>query len=219
MSNQAPHSDRNRKLGLTLGVVVVGMFGFGFALVPLYGLICDVTGINKAGGGGRVAEAQATALGVDLNRTVTVEFDVTLNAGLDWEVKPLTRRMQVHPGKVYEVAYYARNNSDRTVVAQAIPGVTPWQATEHLNKTECFCFAQQSLKSGEDAKLPLRFVLSRELPAKYNTVTLSYTFMDTQREGVQPTQMHTSNTAKEKTDSVYTNSPVTPAIMKKVDRG
>ncbi|KHF24064.1 cytochrome c oxidase assembly protein [Solemya velum gill symbiont] len=179
MSNQ-PKS--NRKLGLGLASIVVGMFGFGFAMVPLYGLFCDITGINRAGGTGRVAVSDVTMLGVDHDRKVRVDFDSTLNAGLNWEVTPQTTTLEVHPGKVYDVSYRVRNNSDHAVVAQAIPSITPWQATEHFNKTECFCFEQQTLQPGESADLGLRFVLSRTLPEKYNTVTLSYTFMDTNRD-------------------------------------
>ena len=163
--------------------MVVGFFGFGFAMVPLYGLFCDITGINSAGGtGGRTAEAELVKLGVDYERRVQVEFDYTLNAGLDWDIKPQRRTMDVHPGKPYDIVYTVRNNSDREVVAQAIPGVTPWQATEHFNKIACFCFEQQALAPGETTDLKLRFVLDRGLPQKYNTVTLSYTFMDTNRE-------------------------------------
>ena len=187
MSEQPDQRDANRRLGLTLSIAVFGMFGFGFAMVPLYGLICDVTGINRAGASGRIAEADLVQLGVDRNRLVSVEFDYTLNAGLDWEVEPAQRTMDVHPGQTYDIVYKVRNNSDRAVVAQAIPGITPWQATEHFNKIACFCFDQQKLEPGESADLSLRFVLSRSLPQKYNTVTLSYTFMDTDREKLRAT--------------------------------
>jgi cytochrome c oxidase assembly protein subunit 11 len=181
LSTQAPQKS-NRRLGLVLAGVVTAMFGVGFAMVPLYSLICDAAGINKAGGGGRVSEAQVARLGVDYKREVRVEFDATLNADLDWQVTPKTPHMMVHPGKPYEVHYSARNNTDHEVVAQAIPGITPWQATEYFNKIACFCFSQQKLAPGESADLTLRFVLSPELPDKYKTVTLSYTFMDTDRD-------------------------------------
>lgn len=177
----------NQKLVMKLVGLVVGMFAFGFAMVPLYTLICDITGINKAGGGGPMAEADLVQLGVDYDRTVTVTFDYTLNAGLDWSVKPHVRIMDVHPGKPYDIIYKVKNNSNREVVAQAVPGITPWQATEHFNKTECFCFEQQKLAPGEEADLRLRYVLSRALPEKYNTVTLSYTFMDTNRDNLKRT--------------------------------
>lgn len=182
MNAEVTAKKANRKVGLWLTLMVFGFFGFGFAMVPLYGLICDITGINKAGGGGRVAESELSRLGVDYQRTVRVEFDSTLNEGLDWEIQPAVRTMDVHPGKPYEVTYRVHNNSHQEVVAQAIPGITPWQATEHFNKIACFCFEQQTLGPGKHADLKLRFVLDRGLPEKYNTVTLSYTFMDTNRE-------------------------------------
>lgn len=171
----------HRKMVLTLAAGVVGMFAFGFAMVPLYSLFCDITGINKAGGSGRVAIDQQVAEKVNLNRKVTVTFDSTLNAGLNWDVQA-ANKMDVHPGKPYDIVYKVRNNSNKTVVAQAIPGITPWQATEFFYKTECFCFQQQKLEPGESADLTLRFVVSDRLPEKYNTLTLSYTFMDTNRE-------------------------------------
>jgi cytochrome c oxidase assembly protein subunit 11 len=173
----------NRRLVLGLVGFVAAMFGFGFAMVPLYGLICSVSGINSVGAGGRhIDEAEAAAIGVDRQREVRVEFDATLNTGLDWEVRPETGHLLIHPGKVYEVAYYARNNSDHAITAQAIPGITPWQATQYFNKIACFCFNQQKLAAGESADLKLRFVLSPDLPDKYKTVTLSYTFMNVDRE-------------------------------------
>jgi len=158
------------------------MFGFGFALVPLYSLICDAAGINRLGNDtGRIAVEEALSTQVDESRWVTVEFDANTEAGMPWEFKPLVHKMKVHPGKIYQVAYYARNNSDKPIIGQAIYGITPWQATEHFNKTECFCFTQQKLEAGEGEEMPLRFVLSPKLPEKYNTITLSYTFMDTNR--------------------------------------
>ena len=188
MTEQSSTNQANRKLGLKLAGVVAGFFAFGFAMVPLYSLICDVTGINKAGGQGRVSVADYSNVKVDENRLVRVEFDSTLNAGLDWEVKPGVRTLDVHPGKIYDIVYTVRNNSDKEVVAQAIPGITPWQATEHFNKIACFCFDQQTLAPGESADLSLRFALSHSLPEKYETVTLSYTFMDTNREKLLDTE-------------------------------
>lgn len=176
--------NKNAKLAKRLAFAVVGMFGFGFAMVPLYSLVCDVTGINKAGGlssGGRVALEDVIHGGIDENRLITVEFDVTLNAGLPWDVTPEVKRMQVHPGKAYEVVFTAENKTDEVVVTQAVPGITPWQATEHFSKVECFCFTQQKLQPREKKEMPLRFVITKALPEKYGTVTLSYTFMDTDR--------------------------------------
>ncbi len=174
---------KTAKTAKMLLLAVVGMFGFGFAMVPLYSLICDVTGINSAGSSssGRMTVEEAMFGGVDKSRMVTVEFDVTLNAGLPWKVSPAVKSMQVHPGKPYEVMFTAENLTDQELVTQAVPGITPWQATEHFNKVECFCFSQQTLKPNEIKQMPLRFVVDRRLPDKYNTVTLSYTFMDTDR--------------------------------------
>ncbi|RME35520.1 MAG: cytochrome c oxidase assembly protein [Gammaproteobacteria bacterium] len=167
---------RNRRTSLVLGALVAGMFAFGFALVPLYRLVCQVTGSNVIGQARR-ADAGALAGRVDEQRTVRIYFDATVNTGLPWEVTPLTRSMEVHPGKVYEVRYRATNNEGQTVTAQAVPGVTPWQATGHLHKIECFCFSRQTLGPRESREMPLRFVIDPELPQEYKVVTLSYMLM------------------------------------------
>jgi len=163
-----------------LFVLVICMFGFGFAMVPLYDLLCSVTGLNGSTTG-RVQDESLLTGRVDLNRTITVEFDATNNADLPWEFHPMVKKVQVHPGEIKEISYFAKNNSDKTIIAQAIPGVTPWQATSHFNKTECFCFAKQKLAPGESKEMPLRFVIDADLPKEFNTITLSYTFMDTDR--------------------------------------
>lgn len=161
-------------------VLVVGMFGFGFAMVPLYDLLCSVTGLNGSNTGRVKNESQLIGL-IDYNRTITVEFDATNNADLPWDFRPLVKKIEVHPGEIKEVSYFAKNNSARAIVAQAIPGVTPWQATNHFNKTECFCFTKQKLEPGESKEMALRFVIDPNLPKEFNTITLSYTFMDTDR--------------------------------------
>ena len=160
-------------------VVVIGMFGFGFAMVPLYDLLCSVTGLNGSTTG-RVNEAELTKR-VDLSRVITVEFDATNNADLPWEFRPLVKKVTVHPGEIKEVSYYAKNLSDKAIVGQAIPGITPWQATNHFNKSECFCFKQQKLEAGEGRGMTLRFFIDTYLPEQYKTIKLSYTFMDTDR--------------------------------------
>lgn len=162
--------------------IVVGMFGFGFAMVPLYQLFCTVTGIGtiEASGRARIETQEISLYEVDESRNITLEFDTTLNQDLEWEFRPMTKTMQVHPGEVSEVNYLVRNKTDREIVAQAIPGVTPWQATKYLKKIECFCFTQQTLKPGESREMPLRYVIDPALPDKFRTVTLSYTIMDTQ---------------------------------------
>jgi cytochrome c oxidase assembly protein subunit 11 len=170
---------RNKRTGWVLALGGLSMFAFGFALVPLYGLVCDVAGINRSGKTNFVSEAQLGSYRVDTDRTITVEFDATVESGMPWEFRPRVRNMKIHPGQIYEVHYFAQNNSDHAIVGQAIPGVTPWQATEHFNKTECFCFTQQTLQPGEGKDMPLRFVIDPGLPEEFTTVTLSYTFMDT----------------------------------------
>lgn len=180
MSQKTEHDRRNKRTGWVLALAGAGMFAFGFAMVPLYGLLCDITGLNRSGKAVFVSEQQLRNFSVDADRTITVEFDATVESGMPWEFQPMVRKMKIQPGQVYEVKYLARNNSDHAIVGQAIPGVTPWQATEHFNKTECFCFRQQTLQPGEEKEMPLRFVIDAGLPDKYTTVTLSYTFMDTE---------------------------------------
>lgn len=182
-------------------LIVGGMFAFGFAMAPLYQLLCSVTGLNGSNTTGRVKEEIILSAKVDYSRSITVEFDATNNAELPWEFRPLTRKIQVHPGEIKEVSYYAKNNSKHTIIAQAIPGVTPWQATSHFNKTECFCFTQQKLEPGESREMVLRFVIDPALPDQYKTITLSYTFMDTDRSKSKQTgqlpQLHSAALKKQ----------------------
>lgn len=182
-----PDALRAKKSRRTIWVlcgIVVGMFGFGFALVPLYQIFCQVTGFNGSTQG-RQAESVYEGK-IDESRLVTVQFDSTINTGLPWDFGPMTKKMQVHPGQVYEVNYMARNNAAQSIVAQAVPGITPWQATQHFIKMECFCFSNQTLEAGESKEMPLRFVVSPGLPDDINTLTLSYTFMNTDRDNGRP---------------------------------
>ncbi len=160
-----------------LGLLVFGMFGFGFAMVPLYEVICELTGLN--GRSDSIVE-QATDIGtlVDKDRMVTVEFVTTVNEGAQWEFKPVTRRVQVHPGEMKAVEFIARNTSQLNVIGQAVPSVSPYAAARYLQKTECFCFEQQPFAAEEERVLPLRFVIDPQLPAHVETVTLAYTFFD-----------------------------------------
>jgi cytochrome c oxidase assembly protein subunit 11 len=165
----------NAKLIRRLLFVVVGMFGFGFAMVPLYDVFCDITGLNGKTG---TVEASAYDGKVDTSRTVTVEFIASLNESMPWEFAPVIRRMQVHPGQVYEASYRARNVNSIAMTGQAIPSVTPSVAALHFKKTECFCFTQQHFEAGEELEMPLRFVVDPDLPKDISTVTLAYTFFD-----------------------------------------
>ena len=170
----------NGRTAWRLAVVVLAMFGFGYALVPLYDVLCEITGL-----GGRTGVVSASALdgGVDTNRTIKVQFLGTVNSRLPWEFRPNVAAMEVHPGQVYETTYFARNLSHAATVGQARPSVAPSVASLHFNKTECFCFVEQEFAPGEARDMPVRFVLSRDLPADIETVTLSYTFFNSQRTG------------------------------------
>lgn len=162
-------------------VVVTGlMFGFGYAMVPMYKHICAALGINvlslteqqvPGASAGRKANTQ-----VDLTRTITVEFDA--NARGPWDFKPEVRHVDVHPGQITTVMYEFKNIQNRTMAAQAIPSYAPKQATAHFNKLECFCFNEYTLKPGETKRWPVVFVIDPKLPKSVSTITLSYTFFE-----------------------------------------
>ena len=167
----------NQKIIRRLLLGVVGMFGFGFAMVPLYNVFCDITGINGKTGG-RVAIA---ATEPDMDRTVTVEFIASVNQSMPWDFRPEVTSMEVHPGKMYRTTFYARNRTDKPMVGQAIPSVTPGIAALHFKKTECFCFTEQQFSAGESRDMPLMFMVDRELPDEIGQLTLSYTFFEKQK--------------------------------------
>ena len=172
--NATDRAAANQKVVKRLGIAAVLMFGFGFALVPLYDVFCDITGLN--GKTGRIELEEALSQTVDEDRLVTVEFLGVVHSELPWEFRPLVRRIKVHPGEVTEVNYYAMNKTDNTVAGQAIPSLAPGLAAKYFNKTECFCFTRQSLGPGEAKEMPLRFVVDPALPEDVRTVSLSYTF-------------------------------------------
>ena len=164
----------NQRVVKRLGIAAVAMFGFGFAMVPLYDVFCDITGIN--GKTGRIELEEALNQQVDEDRLVTVEFLAIVNSDLPWEFRPMVKKVKVHPGEVTEVNYFARNKTDRLVAGQAVPSLAPGLAAKYFNKTECFCFTRQTLGPGESKEMPLRFVVDPELPDEVRTVSLSYTF-------------------------------------------
>ncbi len=171
-------SRRNRRTAIVLSLVVLGMFGFGFAMVPLYNLICQVTGVQSVALRTSIEPDEIKqGVAVDPNRRVTVKFDTTVNPNLPWEFEAQTNVIEVMPGEVMEVMFLARNRSNSSVTGQAIPSVVPWQATGFFSKLECFCFNKQTLAGGELAEMPLRFVVSPDLPANIESLTLSYNFM------------------------------------------
>ncbi|WP_374473789.1 cytochrome c oxidase assembly protein [Arenimonas sp.] len=159
----------------TIALVSAASFVFAFSLVPLYRIACEkVFGIKLEQG--PAGEAQVAGMAVDEARTVLVEFDGTVNSKLPWEFKPTQLSMQVHPGKLYEMNYVARNVSDHAIVGNAAPSVAPSTASTFFNKTECFCFTEQLLAAGEERLMPVRFIVDPALPENVTTLTLSYTF-------------------------------------------
>jgi len=184
MSSGSRTQSANRGMLGKLLVVAALMFGFGYALVPMYRAICDALGINvlsvseqRVGQGwlgGSKADAGNTQ--VDASRTITVEFDA--NARGPWEFKPAVSSLQVHPGELASVMYEFRNVQNRTMAAQAIPSYAPGQARAHFNKLECFCFNEYTLAPGESKQWPVVFVIDPKLPRDVTTITLSYTFFE-----------------------------------------
>lgn len=171
----------NRALLTKLAVVAVLMFGFGYALVPLYKSICEALGINVLS----LSERQVSGVGltreggntqVDRTRKITVEFDANSRGPFDF--KPAQRSLQVHPGELTTVMYEFRNTQSHTLAAQAIPSYAPKQASAHFNKLECFCFNEYTLTPGESRQWPVAFVIDPKLPQDVHTITLSYTFFE-----------------------------------------
>ena len=170
----------NQRVVKRLGIAALLMFGFGFALVPLYDVFCEITGLN--GKTGRIELEEALSQTVDEDREVTVEFLATVHSELPWEFRPMVRRIKVHPGEVIEVNYFARNKTAEMVAGQAVPSMAPGLAAKYFSKTECFCFTRQALGPGEGKEMPLRFIVDPELPANVRTVSLSYTFFQAKPE-------------------------------------
>lgn len=170
--------ERNhRELVLKLLGMALGMFCFGFALVPLYDVFCDLTGL-----GGRTADAPATVeRAVVEDRTVRVEFVTSLGQIAPWEFEPMQRSMRVHPGELYEAQFLARNLVGKPLTGQAVPSVAPGVAAEHFKKVECFCFTQQEFAANEARELRLLFQVAPELPDHIDTLTLSYTLFAVDR--------------------------------------
>jgi cytochrome c oxidase assembly protein subunit 11 len=169
----------NRRMFGKLAVVVGLMFGFGYALVPMYDAICNALGINNLARSELITSGhtgQKLNTQVDTSRTITVEFDA--NARGPWDFKPAVRSIDVHPGEMATVMYEFRNIQDRTMAAQAIPSYAPKQAMAHFNKVECFCFNEYTLKAGESKQWPVVFVVDPKLPKDVRTITLSYTFFE-----------------------------------------
>ena len=167
----------SRHLAARLVLVALAMFAFGFALVPLYDVFCDLTGL-----GGRTADSAANVTeSPDQTRSVRVEFVTSLGPAAPWEFRPSVSHMNVHPGQLYETTFFAKNLSRSELVGHATPSVAPGRAAKYLQKTECFCFTPQPFQAGEAKDMPVVFVLDPQLPKHIDTVTLSYTFYTRQQ--------------------------------------
>lgn len=163
----------NKKIIGRLLLLVVAMFGFGFALVPLYSVFCSVTGLNGKTSNSAENIAGAT---VDLSRTVKVQFVANLNENMPWKFRPEVRSVEVHPGQPTRISYYAENTTDKDIIGQAVPSVSPGLAASYFQKSECFCFTQQKLLAHEKKDMPVVFIVDASLPKDIHELTLSYTF-------------------------------------------
>ncbi len=172
--NKEPKNSTNR-LVTKLLVTVVGMFGFGFAMVPLYDVICDITGLN--GKTGDRVEIVNSAVSDD-TREITVQFLAQNSGGMDWEFRANDPQVKVKPGEIRVVSYHAYNSHNYTMVGQAIPSVAPNEAAQYLKKLECFCFQEQELQPGEAVEMGIRFFVDEDIPEHITKLTLSYSLFD-----------------------------------------
>ena len=163
------------KTVLKAGLAAVLMFGFAFALIPLYNTFCEITGLNGKTSG-QVAEDILKTQTVNENRVITIQFDASVNSKLNWEFRPTEFEMQVVPGKLYKTEFYAKNLSNKEITGRATYSVTPRVASLYFNKTECFCFTEQTLKANEEVIMPVTFIVDSKLTEDINLMTLSYTF-------------------------------------------
>ena len=166
----------NRRLSRRLAVVAVGMFGFGFALVPFYNQICAALGINS------LQQPDVVNTQIDESRTITIEFDSNAH-DLPWRFKPLVSHLDVHPGELATVEYEVVNVRQAPVTGQAVPSYGPQFAGEYFKKIDCFCFTQQTLAAGETRRMPVTFVVDPKLPRSVRSIALSYTFFEVAGRG------------------------------------
>ena len=184
-------TDNNSQVIRKLLLVVVFMFGFGYALVPLYDVFCDITGLN--GKTGDKVELSSKPV-VDETRLVNVTFLASLNESMPWEFKPQQSSIEVHPGKPTTIYYIAKNKSSNEITGKAVPSVAPGLAAAYFQKTECFCFTQQALQPGEEKIMPVTFIVDTELPQNMNELILSYTFFTSnQKQDSSPSTALTLN--------------------------
>ena len=165
----------NRNMTWKLLAIAVGAFGFGFALVPLYSVLCSVTGYGDQT---RLLQKVSAIEHPDLKRTVTVEFLADVASAGTFEFRPVVRSVEVHPGQLFTAQFYAHNLSGRDTTAQAVPNIAPSEVAAYFHKTECFCFAPQRFALNEGRNMPVRFIIDPALPQHIDLITLAYTFYD-----------------------------------------
>jgi len=185
MSQTKQTRDDHRSLVSRLAIMACAMFVFGFLLVPIYDVFCQITGI-----GGKVDTTRATLTRGDFsdeNRVITVEFVGNVNEYAPWEFRPTVTSMKVHPGQLYDATFFARNLTKKQLVGQAVPSVAPGVAAKYFRKTECFCFTAQDFAAEEARTMPLRFIVDPDLPNHIDRLTLSYTFFVSQMLASQST--------------------------------
>lgn len=188
---------KNRRAALLLAGVVVVMFGAGFAIAPLYSLICQLAGIQTVNNTRKTESPVKAGRAAAVDRFVTVKFDANVATGLPWEFKPLTKKLEVRVGESIEVKFAARNFAQETIVGQAISNVVPWQAAQYFTKPECFCFREQPLQAGESKEMSVLFAVSPDLPAGINSLTLSYTFMNRDARSAKKFEHHDASAHSE----------------------
>ena len=175
MTDELRTSRDNRRLTLKLCAFALGSFAFGFALIPLYDVLCDVTGFGNQKA---LAEARVATEAPDDSRTITVDFIAELPSVGNWEFRPAVASMEIHPGRLYHTEFLAHNLTGRETVAQAVPNIAPGRAAGYFRKTECFCFTPQKFAVNETRPMPVRFVVDPAIPRSVDRITLSYTFYD-----------------------------------------
>ena len=173
----------NRKLVWALLIMTAASFVFGWALVPLYDVLCKVAGIGNAEAkAGRSVAREA----IDATREVTIEFLAAPASVGSFEFRPVVASMRIHPGKLYDTQFYAKNLTHRDAVAQAVPSISPHSASKYFHKTECFCFSPQKFGAGDGRDMPVRFIVDPQLPPTIDKLTLAYTFYDTTQSATRP---------------------------------
>jgi cytochrome c oxidase assembly protein subunit 11 len=178
-----PKKHANRKLVRALLIMTAGSFAFGWALVPLYDVLCRAAGIGNA-----EAKAGKSAVHemIDPDREVTIEFLAEPASVGSFDFRPKVASMRIHPGKLYDAEFYAKNLTGQAAVAQAVPSISPTGAAKYFHKTECFCFSPQKFGGGEGRELPVRFIVDPELPSNVDKLTLAYTIYDATQSATRP---------------------------------